>query len=884
MNVWGMAACTIQSLLPDLVPAIALVGAALWCCQMAAGAEPAGPEPGAATTDTFFVIPHTHWEGAVFFTRQEYLEQGLPYIKQALKLLQAYPGYRFVLDQACYVKPFLERYPQEEAAFRKFIAEGRLAICGGLDVMPDVNMPGGESFVRQVLYGKGYFRRKLGIDVTISWQLDTFGHHAQMPQLLKLAGYKSFWFFRGVPDLNTSSEFLWEGLDGSRIPAFWLPYGYSEAYGSPKSLPEFTKFFRERFNALTRFTRGPGRVVLAGADVAAPEEHLPPMVEEFNRQADAPFHLRLALPADYEAAKAGNPDKPVLKGELNPIFQGTYSSRIELKQRVRELERLLTTAEKLGVLLRWLGETVDDEVLWQAWEPMLFNQTHDMMSGVMTDIVYEDTIRAFDLSKRMSEDEVRARLKSVASRIDTRGEGVALVVLSALAWPRTDVATAAIDFAAGEASAIRLLGPDGRPVPVQVLDSRRHADGSLRQAEIAFVARDIPAMGYSVYRLVALKSPAAAPPAAAPPDGIIENEHYQVKFDPATGAITALIVKGDNWNALSGPANVVAREEDHGDLWEPYRLLDGGSRIAMKDRHPAPGPGKAVFSTDQAGAPGAVCRGPVVSEFAVSHAFGEKGRFSTRVRLYAGLRRIDIRTSILNQEKFVRYRVLFPTSIAKGQGVHEIPFGASPNGDAIEFPAQNWLDYGDGARGVALLNRGLPGNNVAGGTMMLSLARSTYLFGYNFNRASDSGFELGKELTFDYAIVPHAGDWRQAGVYRDGMEFNDPLVVCAEVPHAGVLPSRWGFLEISRASVVVSAMKGGPNGTAVLRLYEAAGQRADAVKIKLAARVVSAEEVNLMEDPGTKLKVAADTLRLDLRPFEVKTIKLELARHGAPGK
>jgi alpha-mannosidase len=116
------------------------------------------------------------------------------------------------------------------------------------------------------------------------------------------------------------------------------------------------------------------------------------------------------------------------------------------------------------------------------------------------------------------------------------------------------------------------------------------------------------------------------------------------------------------------------------------------------------------------------------------------------------------------------------------------------------------------------------------------------------------------------------------------MEFNDPLVVCAEVPHAGVLPSRWGFLEISRASVVVSAMKGGPNGTAVLRLYEAAGQRADAVKIKLAARVVSAEEVNLMEDPGTKLKVAADTLRLDLRPFEVKTIKLELARHGAPGK
>jgi hypothetical protein len=62
------------------------------------------------------------------------------------------------LDQVCYVKPFLERYPEQEGAFRRFVEEGRLAIVGGTDVMADVNMPGGESFVRQVLYGKGYFR------------------------------------------------------------------------------------------------------------------------------------------------------------------------------------------------------------------------------------------------------------------------------------------------------------------------------------------------------------------------------------------------------------------------------------------------------------------------------------------------------------------------------------------------------------------------------------------------------------------------------------------------------------------------------------------------------------------------------------------------------
>ncbi len=78
--------------------------------------------------------------------------------------------------------------PAEEADFRRFLAEGRLQLAGALDVMPDVNMPGGETFVRQMQYGKGYYRDKLGVDVTTGWLLDTFGHHAQMPQLLRSGG------------------------------------------------------------------------------------------------------------------------------------------------------------------------------------------------------------------------------------------------------------------------------------------------------------------------------------------------------------------------------------------------------------------------------------------------------------------------------------------------------------------------------------------------------------------------------------------------------------------------------------------------------------------------------------------------------------------------
>ena len=99
---------------------------------------------------------------------------------------------------------------------------------------------------------------------------------------------------------------------------------------------------------------------------------------------------------------------------------------------------------------------------------------------------------------------------------------------------------------------------------------------------------------------------------------------------------------------------------------------------------------------------------------------------------------------------------------------------------------------------LAVLNRGLPGNNVADGTMMLSLARSTriqaygYGGGYEPGMSSDSGYELGKELTSEYALVPHPGDWRQAGVYRDGLEFNHPLLAQTVTSHPGATSQTLG--------------------------------------------------------------------------------------------
>jgi len=392
----------------------------------------------------------------------------------------------------------------------------------------------------------------------------------------------------------------------------------------------------------------------------------------------------------------------------------------------------------------------------------------------------------------------------------------------------------------------------------------------------------VPALGHLVFHVVPRKSAGDSKSNSSEASGscTFENDSYQATLDVTTGALTSLRMKQGNWEALAGPANVVAREKDNGDFWELYKNLDGGQNVIMTRPLKVPQPGQAHFSNEEPAKNGTVRRGPVFSELQVQHAFGSNG-FATTVRLYQGIPRLDFETKILNQDKFVRYRLLVPTAIKDGRNCQEIPFGTVERPTAQEFPAQNWIDYSDSEHGVTLLNQGLPGNNVADGTLMLSLMRSSriqfYGIGGGFEgQGSDSGLELGQERTLRYALVAHAGGWREAGAYRAGLEFNNPLIVHKTTSHAGSLPHRWGLLEVSPPNVVLSALKPAKDGTAIIRVYEASGTATTGAAITLKTKVQSANEANLMEDSGPRLKLQNNALRFDLRPFEIKSFKLKL--------
>jgi alpha-mannosidase len=875
---------------------VALAALLLTVQTVSAADQAATPQP-LKDKPTFWVIPHTHWEGAVFKTREQYLEMGLAHILQALRLLKTQPDYRFVLDQVAYVRPFLDRYPEEKPAFKKFVTEGRLQIVLGMDVMPDVNMPGGESMLRQVEYGKGYLKHALGVEPTAAWLVDTFGHHPQMPQLLKHAGYETFWCSRGVENADHPTDYLWEGLDGTRIRSFYLPFSYALLYMSPRDPANFNNFVRQKWDAINaNSTPGADRLGAAGADVTPPEDMVAPMVKAFNEQfaKDAPFTMKVGTPGDFENAVAGRKDLPVDKTDFNPIFQGTYSSRIDLKHWMRTMESKLTTAEKLAAVGATFGKhAISDGQLWRAWEPVLFNETHDIASGVMTDHVYADTIRTFEFSNQLADEMIDTGLKVLMERIDTRagetkGAVVPVVVFNSLGWARNDVAEVTVGFGASDGTKdVGIVDADGKAVPAQIVREQRYPDGTLCEATLAFVARNVPAMGYAVFEVVTKPELPAKPATAAAGDtATLENESYRLTFDKLTGAMTSLRVKDGDWEVLSGQTgNVVSRQEDKGDLWELYQGLNGGQNVKMTRKQPPPkagDPGVKLSSEFKSKESAKVMVGPVFSEFEVAHPF-DTGNVSTRVRVYNGLPRIDVRTKLVNNEKLVRYQVQFPTTIKSGKAVRAIPFGAAEQPDGVEYPAQEWTDYSDSARGLAVLNSGQPGNVVSDGTMMLSLHRAHNLGAYGFGgglepgMSSESGMQLGKPITLHYALRPHAGTWQDAGVYRDGMEFNRPLIVRKAQRHPGTLPKRWGMLEVSKPNVVLSSLKPGRDGSLVFRVYEAAGTATPGVSVKFASAVKSAEQVNALEAPQGPVASAGDAVSFDLRSFEIKAVRVRLA-------
>ena len=349
---------------------------------------------------------------------------------------------------------------------------------------------------------------------------------------------------------------------------------------------------------------------------------------------------------------------------------------------------------------------------------------------------------------------------------------------------------------------------------------------------------------------------AAAPYGAARPvepgdevrvDGLtLENEHLRVRLS-AGGSVESVLHKASGREALAGPGNRLELADDRPaafDAWD----IDPSALETRRDVAPA----------TSWHAHATALRAEITFE---------RPWLTQVVRLDAGSRRLEFSTTVDWDEEHTLLTVCFPLAVHARTATYEMPFGyavrpthwsTSWDRARYEVPGHRFADLSEHGFGVALLNDCKYGWSCFGGELRLSLLRSP--------RSPDPEADRGRH-EFAYALLPHAGGWREAGILGEAVCFNAPLRTTSRaVPES--------FAAVDDPNLVLDTIKRAEDSDAlVVRLYEAHGARGQA-RLTVAESFSSARRANALEDDGEAFAVEGGAVLVPYRPHEILTIKL----------
>jgi len=780
----------------------------------------------------------------------------------ALRLMKEFPGLTYTHSTAAAYEWMEEKYPALFDEIRKRVKEGRWEVIGGMWVEPDLNMPDGESLVRQLLLGKRYFQQKFGVDVRTGWNPDSFGYNWQLPQIYKKSGIGFFVTQKMTWNDTTKFPyklFWWESPDGSRV----LTY-FPHDYANPIHPVAIANDLATYVSAMHGY---PDMLYLFGVGDHGGGPTLDMLQTARQWQHDAVYpklEFGAAQPwFDALAKQAPALNLPVWDSELYfQYHRGVFTTQAETKKGNRRSEELLLTTEKFSSLAALQGEPYPGDELREAWKKVLFNQFHDIAAGSGIPVLYKDAGRDYAEVRRIGTTHLDSALEAIAAKVNTQGSGAALAVFNPLSWTRTGEVEAEVVLPAPSAR-VRVMDTAGRPVLSQKLTK-----GAANPVRIRFLAQDVPAVGYRLYRVLTSEGPAAPDSGLKSGPDFLENEFFRVRVDRKTGCITSLFDKLSQWEAVpaGGCANELQTFVDKPKAWDAWNI------DADFEDH--------MWHLDQADEVSLVERGPMRAVIRVKKHF-QNSTFVQDITLYPRIRRVDVHMTADWHEKHILLKVAFPVPVESDQATYEIPFGSigrpttrrTPEERAeFEVPALRWADLSDAHHGLSLLNNCKYGYDGKANVLRLSLLRSPE---WPDPHADEGTHE------FTYSVVPHAGGWREAGTVRAGYDLNTPLRALETENHTGTLPSVHSFISLEPANLVLTAMKQAEDGgDAILRFYESAGQKTTA-RITLPAGVTEVWDANLMEQPREKLASDGKTVSVPVNPYEIKTLRLRFATAAA---
>jgi mannosylglycerate hydrolase len=371
------------------------------------------------------VVAHTHWDREWYVPFESYRIRLAGLLDGLLPELENDPSYvSFLLDgQLALVDDYLAVRPTAAATIHRLTAQGRLEM-GPWYVLMDEFCVSGETIIRNLQLG---MRRaeEFGGAMRIGYLPDMFGHIAQMPQLLRLAGMEHAVVWRGVPAAVDRTGFWWEAPDGSVVRAEYLPVGYANGAFLPDDPDAFLRRMAAHEVELEAFLDDSTSLLLMnGSDHQLPQPRLPMLLAQANgRQDHFDFH-QVSLPAYLAGAPTA--DLPRWIGELRSgaranVLMGVLSNRVDIKIGTAQAERdIESLAEPLAVL--WLpADEWPGDVLDEAWLALIRNSAHDSICACSVDSVSRAVLHRLDVASTLAGDVVARALTRASLATDTPG-------------------------------------------------------------------------------------------------------------------------------------------------------------------------------------------------------------------------------------------------------------------------------------------------------------------------------------------------------------------------------------------------------------------------------------------------------------------------------
>jgi alpha-mannosidase len=722
--------------------------------------------------------------------------------QSAVDRLDEFPEYVFTCDSSLFFAWVEESDPELFARVKAHVESGRFQVIGGWWIEPDCNIPGGESFVRQALYGQRYLHEKFGITATTGANLDSFGHNGTIPQILAKSGCDSYVFLRpGPAEKDLPPLFWWESPDGSRVLAYRIPHEYC----APKD--DIGEHVQTAIATLPE--EGDEWAVFYGVGNHGGGPTIANLTQI--RELGEPYRPS-SLRAFFDSVAAQNGDLPLVRGELQHHAPGCYTTHSGIKRWNRRAENLLLRAEKWSAVAAELGaQPYPAEQLREAWKLVLFNQFHDTLAGTSIAPAYDDARDQLGHASSIAANAFNAATQSIARQIQVEHEEDVrpVVVFNPHPWPvSTD---AEIEYTWMRDTGASIVDENGEAVPMQHTRALTTMSGA--RARLTFPV-ELPPLGYRSYRV----RPFAVDTEPAP---ALENEHLRLELDEATGRIASLVLKATGENVIGEGAHAVVID-DKSDTWghgvERYDEVAGEFAVESV----------RVIET-----------GPVRSIVRVESVYGAS-RLREDYVVSARLPYVEVRVALDWHEELKLLKLRYPASVDAAEATYETPYGhvvRPTNGH--EEPGQSWVSV----NGLAVLNDAKYGYDVSGGSIGISAVRSPVWAWHDPRELEEGGdfeyMDLGRQ-TFTIRLVPHAGSWSDADVPRLAAELNQPPFALIETYHDGPLAQTRSFASDGGGSVLVTAIKQAEDGDRwVVRAVETAGVATDA-RIELFGETIEA--------------------------------------------